>query len=314
MRIDPHVHCRDGNQNYKDTIKHVFKVCDEQGVDKIFDMPNTSPPILNEKDVIERLNLVPQDVRGRYHLYIGATSNQEQLQEAVRITEKYNEVIGIKFFAGKSVGDLAIISEDKQRLVYKTLAENNYKGVIALHCEKESFIDNNMFNPDIPITHAYSIPTISEVQSIKDQISFAKEANFKGTLHICHVSCSESVNLINSEKDLKITCAVTPHHVLWDESMLAREDGLLYKMNPPLRKKEEVNSLRDDLAKGKIDWIETDHASHAIGEKLFSPYMSGFPSLYLYKIFVEEYLPTLGLSTNEIDKLTYDNIIKTFKI
>ena len=314
MRIDPHVHCRDGDQNYKDTIKHIFKICDEQGVDKIFDMPNTSPPIISEKDVIERLKLVPLEAKNRYHLYIGATSNSIQLQEAVKVTEEYSEVIGIKLFAGKSVGNLEIVSQDKQRLVYKTLAENNYKGVIALHCEKESFIDNNMFNSEKPITHAYSRPIISEVESIKDQINFAKEANFKGTLHVCHVSCSESVNIINSEKDLKITCAVTPHHILWDENMLERADGLLYKMNPPLRKKEEVNSLKDDLLKGRINWIESDHASHAIGEKLFSPYMSGFPSLYLYKKFVEDYLPNLGLSTNEIDKLTYDNIVNVFKI
>ncbi len=314
MRIDPHVHCRDGNQNYKDTIKHIFKVCDEQGVDKIFDMPNTSPPIVNEKDVIERLNLVPQEAKERYHLYIGATSNPKQLQDAAEIVKKYNEVIGIKFFAGQSVGDLAIIPEDKQKLVYKTLAENNYKGVIALHCEKEEFIDNSKFNPKEPITHSYSRPIVSEVESIRDQIKFAKEFSFKGTLHVCHVSSSESVNLINSEEDIKITCAVTPHHILWDNSMLGREDGLLYKMNPPLREREEVNSLKNDLLKGKINWIETDHASHAIGEKLFSPYMSGFPSLYLYKKFIEEYLPELGLSSEQINKLTYDNIVEVFKI
>ena len=146
------------------------------------------------------------------------------------------------------------------------------------------------------------------------QIKFAKEFSFKGTLHVCHVSSSESVNLINSEEDIKITCAVTPHHILWDNSMLGREDGLLYKMNPPLREREEVNSLKNDLLKGKINWIETDHASHAIGEKLFSPYMSGFPSLYLYKKFIEEYLPELGLSSEQINKLTYDNIVEVFKI
>jgi len=314
MRIDPHVHCRDGNQNYKDTIKHVFKLCDEQGVDKIFDMPNTSPPIISEKDVIERLKLVPQEVKNRYHLYIGATSESTQLKDAAEIVDKYNEVIGIKFFAGKSVGDLAIISADKQREVYKTLVENNYKGVVALHCEKEKFIDENIFNPKKPITHSYSRPPLAEVESIKDQIEFAKESKFKGTLHICHVSCSESVNLIHSQEDIKITCAVTPHHIMWDNSMLSREDGLLYKMNPPLRDRVEVNSLINDLLKGKINWIETDHASHAIGEKLFSPYMSGFPSLYLYQEFIEKYLPELGLSSEQINKLTFDNIVEVFKI
>jgi dihydroorotase len=82
--IDPHIHCRDGRQAYKETIKHVFEVAQEQGVKKIFDMPNTNPPILYEKDVQERLKFVPENRKKDYFLYIGATSDGKQLERGSR--------------------------------------------------------------------------------------------------------------------------------------------------------------------------------------------------------------------------------------
>ena len=74
MRIDPHVHCRDGKQKYKETIEHVFKLCDQAGIDVICDMPNTDPPVLRAEDVERRLGLVPKDDWTRYRLFIGATA------------------------------------------------------------------------------------------------------------------------------------------------------------------------------------------------------------------------------------------------
>lgn len=312
--IDPHVHCRDGEQAYKETIKHVFEIAEKQGVEKIFDMPNTKPVIIREEHVKERLKLVPKEQRENYYLYIGATSNLEQIEEAVKCYDNYPEVIGIKLFAGKSVGELAVISEEDQREIYAKLSELGFKGVLAVHCEKEKFIKPEVFDPENPITHAFSRPKDAEIESIKDQIRFAKEEGFKGILHICHISCSKSVEIVEkARKEIKITCGVTPHHILWSNEMLKRQDGLLYKMNPPLRDKDEVEKLRKALKEGKIDWIETDHAPHAIGEKLYKPYLSGFPSLYLYKNFVQKFLPSLGLKQKEIKELTKDNIEKTFK-
>jgi dihydroorotase len=116
-----------------------------------------------------------------------------------------------------------------------------------------------------------------------------------------------------ARKDMKITCGVTPHHILWTDEMLARPDGLLYKMNPPLRSKESVEGLKKYLLEGKIDWVETDHAPHQVGEKMFPPYMSGYPSLCLYKDFVKNYLPSIGVSQELIEKMTYDNIWKVFE-
>lgn len=311
-RIDPHVHFRDEEQNYKETIKHGLSLAEEQGVSYVFDMPNIANPIITEEDVKRRLNLVPETKKDKYFLYIGGTKDEEQLKNAINIVNNYKQVIGIKIFAGKSTGDLATIEEESQKKIYKTLAENDYRGVLAVHCEKESYMKDE-FNPQNPITHATSRPREAEIESIKDQINFAKEVGFKGNLHIVHVSCKDSLSLIKEAKnEMNITCAATPHHILWDETKLDSDHGLLYKMNPPLRKKEDVEAVRQALKDGTIDWIETDHAPHAIGEKLYSGHPSGFPSLYLYKYLVEEFLPSLEIDESRIQDLTYNNIIKAF--
>jgi len=83
-------------------------------------------------------------------------------------------------------------------------------------------------------------------------------------------------------------------------------------MNPPLRPEYDMMSLRESLKQGKIDWIETDHAPHTIGEKLHTGYLSGYPSLYLYKELIEKILPLWGISPEQINNLTFGNIVKTF--
>lgn len=315
MIIDPHVHFRDFKESYKETVAHGLYLAKTQGVDKVFDMPNTNPAIISEKIVKERLKLVPKERKNDYFLFIGATTDKNQLREAVKCYEKYKEVVGIKMYAGRSVGNFAGISSvSAQEKVYKTLSLLDYKGVIAVHCEKEEFIAKKIFNPEKPITHYYSRKEKAEIESIKDQVKLALKSNFKGVVHIVHISLPESVELVNkAKKKIKITCAVTPHYILWSNEMLKRPDGLLYKINPPLRKKKDVLKLRKYLKDGKIDWLESDYAPYPIGEKLFSPYQSGFPSLYLYKDLVRNFLPKLGISKRQIEKLTFGNIYKVFE-
>ncbi len=314
MYIDTHVHFRDGKQSYKETIAHGLKIAEAQGVTKVFDMPNTDPPITTEAHIVERLKLVPQDRMNDYYIWIGLTADPEQIKEAARCVANYKNVIGMKLYAGTSVGDLSVVELEDQRTVYETLAEAGYEGVIAVHCDKESLMKPELWNPKDPISHSKARPMEAEVVSIKEQIKLAKETGFSGTIHVCHITGPESVALVDeARKDMKITCAATPHHVLWDETMQNHPEGLIYKMNPPLRDKKTVEGLRQCIKDGKVDWIETDYAPHQVGEKLFPPYMSGYPSLCVYKDFVENFLPSIGVSAELIKKMTHDNIYEVFK-
>ncbi|MBI4441316.1 dihydroorotase [Candidatus Woesearchaeota archaeon] len=310
--IDPHVHCRDGRQAYKDTIEHVFAVADSQGVKKIFDMPNTDPPIMHERDVTNRLSLVRKKRRGDYFLWLGVTAEDEQLAEAVHCYNQYREVIGLKLYAGHSTGNLGVCDVSLQRKIYASLTKLHYLGVLAVHCEKEALM--HAWDPAQPISHARARPEEAEVASLEDQLMLVRQTGFTGILHIPHISSSVAVELVDKARhEMRITCGLTPHHYLWDETMLSRPDGLLYKMNPPLRTMGCVAKIRQQVLENKIDWIETDHAAHPIGEKLFPPYASGFPSLYLYKDFVTNVLPAAGLTQEQIEKVTSGNIFTTFE-
>jgi len=264
MRIDPHVHCRDGKQAYKETIAHVLKLCDEQGVDMIFDMPNTDPPLLTERDMTARLEKVPRDDLKRYRLYLGATADEAQLREAAGLAGQCSQVAGIKLYAGHSVGSLALADEASQKKVYALLAAAGYQGVLAVHAEKETLF-TRLFDAARPSSHSLARPPQAETAAITDQIAFARAADFRGTVHICHISTAASLELVKAARqDLHITCGVTPHHLLWSMDHMKGREGMLYKVNPPLRELADTIALRQALKRGEIDWIETDHAPHAI--------------------------------------------------
>ncbi len=326
MYIDSHVHCRDGKQAYKETIKHALEVAEKAGVDAIFDMPNTNPPIITRGQVIERLRIADLcNSKVFYGLYVGLTSDPQQIIEAIKTHDEFfpkddqtnSGVVGLKLFAGKSVGDLAVVDTSLQMKVYKTLSEADYKGVLVVHCEKESFLRPELWNFEDPISHCNSRPALAELSSIQDQVVFALDSGFKGKLHIAHVSCSDSVEYISLIKrnhpELKISCGATPHHLFFNEEFMKSNKGLLLKVNPPLRTKENQKNLLNCLRKGMINWIETDHAPHQKQEKLNPPYMSGIPWLNQWPNFIE-LLRNNDLQEEQIKDLTFNNVKKVFGI
>jgi dihydroorotase len=320
--IDPHVHLRDWNQKYKETLEHGLETAYRAGLDAVFEMPNTSPAITSIDLIIQRIadkdsamdklkNKYP-NFNMSYGLFAGVTANPVKIKEVVEAYNELNEVVGLKMFAGKSTGDLAIIEEDKQILVYDTLADLDYRGVIAVHCEKEALMKPELWAPSNPYTHTLARPPEAEVASVRNQIRFAYRAGFEGTLHVCHISVPEALELIEESRkhvEFEITCGITPHHAMMYDEMMKEINGLLRKMNPPLRPKGMQQALSD----GRINWIETDHAPHTRKEKLNEPYASGVPVFPYYPRFIK-FLREKGMPEKQIDDLTHNNIEKAFGI
>lgn len=323
--INPHVHLRDWDQKHKETIEHGLSVAERIGSSGVFDMPNTSPPIDSAELVEKRLTEAFEiDSPVFYGLYIGLTPDPNQIHEAVRTYREFFPregdkvgVIGLKMYACHSVGNLKIINEDKQRRVYKILKEEEFEGVLAVHCEKESEMHKELWDSSNPISHCYARPPEAEYESLKDQINFASEYEFQGKLHIVHVSSPESVKLIDrvrKEGKIKISCGVTPHHiVLYQNLMKDPETGIFKKINPPIRDKNSTEQMLTFLREGHIDLIETDHAPHTLKEKLNQPFMSGFPGLPYYPHFLN-FLRTKGFNEKQINDLTHYNIENIFGI
>ena len=93
-------------------------------------------------------------------------------------------------------------------------------------------------------------------------------AHVGSRLHVCHVSTAGSVEIIRwaKSKGWQVTAEVTPHHLLLTDDLAVEYDPV-FKVNPPLRTRNDVDALRQGLADGTIDCVATDHAPHPLEAK-----------------------------------------------
>ena len=310
---DPHVHLRDWNQSSKETIVHGMLAGARAGFDVFFDMPNCNPPLTERATVEKRILLgqkAEQELKNQgfdvhYHVYCGITEDRSQIREMIRVyNDLFPKVCGMKMFASQSTGNMGIIDPEAQKAVYRTLAEENYRGVIAVHCEKES-----LFRPEEQ-THSLKRPPESEEASVRDQISFAEQAGFQGTLHIAHISTAgalEAVREARKRSIIRITCGATPHHILLN----VNNESAIVKMNPPLRDEQNRKAIWDALFDGTIDWRESDHAPHTLSDKENGA--SGLPGFEGMLLVIRK-LREAGMPEQRLTELLCTNALRAFGI
>ena len=323
--IDPHVHLRDWNQSKKETLGRGLMIAYYAGLDAVFEMPNTDPALTSVSLINKRITLADKTISDLglnekiFHgLYGGITSDPGQIEAMAAVHSiLFPRVVGLKMFAGHSTGNMGIIDEEDQRRVYKTLSELGYQGVLAVHCEKESLLHPKKWNPKNPYSHTLARPPNAEFFSVNDQIMFARDAGYKGTLHICHISVPASLYLVETIRNygvpFKITCGLTPHHAMMYDEMMKEENGILLKMNPPLRPKDMQQEMLQALINRRIDWIETDHAPHTLQDKT-KTFASGIPGIPYYPHFIKYLKEQKGFSQEKIEDVTHNNIVKAFGI
>src|SRR5438105_8463578 len=108
----------------------------------------------------------------------------------------------------------------------------------------------------------------AEASIVNRDVQLAQQ--FPGArLHVAHLSTADALKAVRRGKRSKahVTCEVTPHHfTLTDESVGEYDSN--FKMNPRLRSASDRESLIVGLADGTVVAIATDHASHALHQKL----------------------------------------------
>ncbi len=325
--IDPHVHLRDWSQKSKETLRHGLDVAWRAGLDAVFEMPNTDPPLTSRDAILRRIEDADAALAGLrvplFHgLYAGVTASPAQIEEAVAAwSSHFPRVVGLKMYAGHSTGEMGVVDREAQTLVYSTLARLGYRGVLAVHCEKQSLLRPADWDPGRPASHARARPPAAEVASVDDQRELALAAGFAGTLHVCHISTPWGLNVLKGShapagpeapaaKALRVTCGLTPHHALLDAGMMEGPDGLLLLTNPPLRPPPMPSLMLERLCDGSIDWIETDHAPHTREEKM-QGFACGLPGLPYYPRFVAA-LASAGVPASRIDDVTHDAVCRAF--
>lgn len=258
--IDLHVHLRDPGLTHKETIESGCQAALHGGFTTICAMPNTMPTTDNAQ-IIEEIIDKAKKVSPVRVIPVGA----------VTIGQEGNNLTDIK--AMNRAGSLAISEDGKSVMdesLYRQALANAAKEqmVVMAHCEDKDLVQNGVLNFGKKSKELGMLGISNEVEDriVRRDIALAKETN--AALHLCHCSTKNSVQYIEEAKKagVNVTAEVCPHHFVLTDTDIPCDDAN-YKMNPPLRTKEDVDALIDGLQKGIIDCISTDHAPHSVEEK-----------------------------------------------
>ena len=255
---DVHVHFREPGFSYKETIASGAAAAARGGYTAVCTMPNLDPV----PDCPERLRAQTELIarEDRVHILPYGAITVGQKGETLADLEGLAESVVAFSDDGKGVQSESLMRAAMERC--KALGK-----ILAAHCEDNSLLRGGYIHDGIyAATHGHrGICAESEWGPIRRDLDLVRETGC--AYHVCHVSTKESVALIRSAKaeGLDVSCETAPHYLLLDENDL-QEDGR-FKMNPPLRSREDREALLEALLDGTIDMIATDHAPHSAEEK-----------------------------------------------
>ena len=300
--IDDQVHFREPGLTHKATIETESKAALAGGITSFLEMPNTNPQTTTIKEWEFKNKLAEKTSYANYGFMFGGTNNN--LDQILKLDSK--RVPALKLFLGSSTGNMLVDNPE----VLKNIFENTDL-VIAVHCEDETTITNNLkaakvkYGENIPIDQHPVIRSEKACYLSSSQaISLAKETGAR--LHVFHVSTAKELSLFRNDiplKDKKITAEVCIHH-LWFNSKDYKTKGTLIKWNPAIKTLNDSEALWEGLNSGLLDVLATDHAPHTIGEKLnsYNKAPSGGP-------LVQHLLPAL-LTAYHQNRISLEKIVE----
>ena len=258
--IDPHVHLREPGYEYKGNMASETRAMAKGGFTTVFSMPNLKPVPDSKENMKVQLDAIEHNALIRVIPYGAITKGEKGIE--LSEMEELSEVTIAFSDDGKGVQ-----AEEMMRAAMKKAAELNC--IIVAHCEDESELKEGGCIHDGHKAQEMGLVGInseSEWKQIERDIRLAEETGCQ--YHICHISTKEGVELVRQAKKrgVNVSAEVTVHHLLMCEDDIKADDGR-YKMNPPLRTKEDQEALIAGLNDGTIEMICTDHAPHSEEEK-----------------------------------------------
>ena len=258
--IDMHVHLREPGREDKETVFSGTMAAAKGGVTSILCMPNTLPS-LDSTEIINTLKAIIKNTANVDVFMCGAITIGRAGKELVNISGLKKEGIIAISDDGASV--------DSDELMLKALkGAKKEKVLVICHSEDKSLSGKGMVNRGFTSTRLglRGISKESEYKRVGRDIKLAEESG--ASAHIAHVSCAESVEIIRKakKKGIRITAETAPHYFsLSEEDLLGYNTNM--KINPPLRTKDDILSIKQGLKDGTIDVIASDHAPHTENEK-----------------------------------------------
>ena len=255
---DVHVHFREPGFSYKETIASGSAAAAHGGYTAVCTMPNLDPVPDSAEHLQVQLDAIKRSAAIKVLPYGAITVGEkgEKLADMEAMSDK------VCAFSDDGKG----VQNDEMMREAMTAAKRLGK-IIAAHCEDNSLLFGGYIHDgEYARMHGHrGISSASEYKQIERDLRLAEETGC--AYHVCHISTKESVELIRQAKarGVNVTCETAPHYlVLCDEDM--QEDGR-FKMNPPLRSREDKKALIEGIKDGTIDMIATDHAPHSAEEK-----------------------------------------------
>ncbi|MFR0600040.1 dihydroorotase [Lactobacillus equicursoris] len=258
--VDIHEHYREPGFTYKETIETGSKAAARGGFTTVCTMPNLNPVPDDVETFKKQVEL--NEANSCIHLYQYAAITKDETSEEVVDMEALKEAGAFAFSNdGHGVQSAGVMYEAMEKAAKVGLA-------ICEHVQDDSLYHHGVMNAGKKADELGlpGILGVSESAQLARDIMLAKATGVH--YHVCHVSTKESVELVRLAKEygINVTAEAAPHHVLLSEEDIDGNDGY-YKMNPPLRSKEDQYAVIEGLLDGTIDLIATDHAPHSREEK-----------------------------------------------
>ena len=258
--IDLHVHFRDPGLTYKEDIETGSRAAAKGGFTTVCCMPNTKP-VIDNVETVEYVINKSKKVGLTNVLPVGAVTKNMAGVEVTNISKLKDAGICAISEDGKSVMNSGVY-----RKAMKEAARLNIP--VMAHCEDINLVEGGVINlgdksQELGVKGISN--AVEDVIAMRD-IMLAKETN--ATLHLCHCSTKDSVEMVRRAKEegIKVTAEVCPHHFSMCSDDITGNDSN-FKMNPPLRAREDMEALIKGLSDDIMDVISTDHAPHSAEEK-----------------------------------------------
>ncbi|MFX0081357.1 MAG: dihydroorotase family protein [Candidatus Hodarchaeota archaeon] len=328
--IDIHSHLRDMEQSEKETFFTGTKAAAYSGITTVFNMPNTKPPAISEDQVKSWMEKAQSSINVDVGFIAGIPKeiDENEIKKIINLG-----VIGFKIYP---LNPLSNINWNNTDNIQKILTISSiYQIPLFIHAgfsisdkEKEQILNgfkiqkfntlelHDKLNP-VEMEEKY-IEFI--IENYKKHITINKLTpdNYP-IVHFCHVSCIQGYKAIQkalkSEHSLKISFEITPHHLLLSNEIMLNEKNH-GKVLPPLRSSEHSQFLFNELKKGNVSLIGTDHAPHTLKEKSqdYFDAPSGFPGFETYPLMIINKIFNFNLSLENFVKISSENPAKTFNL
>jgi len=305
---DVHVHFREPGFSYKETMVTGSRASARGGYTAVCTMPNLNPVPDSAQHLAVQKKMIEEGAC--IHVYpLGAITVGERGEELADLEGMAPDAIG---FSDDGRG---VQSDEMMRSAMET-AKALGKPIVA-HCEVNELLRGGYIHDgEYARAHGHrGICSESEWGQIARDLELVKETGVK--YHVCHISTKESVDIIRKAKaaGVDVTCETGPHYLVMDDSML-QEEGR-FKMNPPLRSREDRDALIEGILDGTIDMIATDHAPHSAEEKSRGLEKSAFGVVGIetaFPILYTNFVKTGRMSMEHLLKLLVTNPRERFGI